>query len=380
MSEIRSSVEPRLARAIHAKAAHCGFPAAANFELTPRCNFNCKMCYVHLTKEEQERRGRELTAAEWIDLGRQACEAGVVFLLITGGEPTLRPDFPEIYRALKKMGLMISVNSNGFLLRGELLELFKNDPPYRINLSLYGVSNETYAELCGIPAYERIVENIHALRQAGVDVKLNMSLTDANRKDMQAVYEKARELGVHTQAASYMFPPVRVTGQFGKGFRMSAQEAAQCEISYNRLRMDDEQFLRYAKNLAEGIPNETTDDCEGQVGSEMRCRAGRSSFWLSWDGKLSPCGMLPEPSVNVLETGLQAAWEQVRDRVREIRLPAKCSTCQYRHGCHVCAAMCYCESGAFDQTPEYVCELTRHSFLLAAAEAAKIGGNHEEKA
>ena len=173
---------------------------------------------------------------------------------------------------------------------------------------------------------------------------------------------------------------MRVTGQFGKGFRMSAEEAAQCEISYNRLRMDDEQFLRYAKNLAEGIPNEATDDCEGQVGSEMRCRAGRSSFWLSWDGKLSPCGMLPEPGVNVLETGLQAAWEQVRDRVKEIRLPAECTTCQYRHGCHVCAAMCYCESGAFHEAPEYVCRLTRHSFLLAAEEAAKIGGNHEEKA
>ena len=169
MSQPRPSAEPRLARVIHAKAAHRGFPAAANFELTPRCNFNCKMCYVHLSKAEQEKRGRELSAEEWIDLGRQACEAGVVFLLLTGGEPTLRPDFPVIYQALKKMGLMISINSNGYLLRGELLELLKNDPPYRINLSLYGVSNETYGELCGIPAYDRIMENIQALREAGVD-------------------------------------------------------------------------------------------------------------------------------------------------------------------------------------------------------------------
>lgn len=379
MSQPRPSTEPRLATAIHAKAARCGFPAAANFELTPRCNFNCKMCYVHLSKEEQQRRGRELTAGEWIDLGRQACEAGVVFLLLTGGEPTLRPDFPEIYRALKRMGLMISVNSNGYLLRGELLELFKNDPPYRINLSLYGISNETYRELCGIPAYDRIIENIHALRQAGVDVKLNMSLTEANRKDMQAVYEKAVELGVHTQAASYMFPPVRVTGEFGRGFRMTAREAAHCEVSYQRLRMMDEQFLRYARGLKNGIRPENLDDCEGQPGPEMRCRAGRSSFWLSWNGKLSPCGMLPRPAVDVLETGLQRAWEQVRDRVKEIRLPAQCNTCQYRHGCHVCAAICYCESGSCDKIPEYVCELTRHTFDLVEREAQEIGGKYEEK-
>lgn len=380
MSEISKSAEPRLATAIHSKAAHLGFPAAATFELTPRCNFNCKMCYIHLSKEEQEKRGRELSAEEWIDLGRQACEAGVVFLLLTGGEPTLRPDFPEIYGALKKMGFMISVNSNGFLLRGELLELFKNDPPYRINLSLYGVSNATYEELCGIPAYERIVENIHALREAGVDVKLNMSLTDVNRQDMKSVYEKAVELGVHTQAASYMFPPVRVTGEFGKGFRMSAREAARCEVSYNRLRMGDERFLKYADNLAKGIRQEALDDCEGQPGAEMSCRAGRSSFWLSWDGKLSPCGMMTTPCANVLQVGIQTAWEQVRDQVKQIRLPSACLSCQYRHGCHVCAAICYCESGSCDQKPEYLCELTQHYFEQMADEVKEIGGRHEEKA
>lgn len=379
MSQPHSAAEPLMARAIHNKAAALGFPAAANFELTPRCNFNCKMCYVHLSKAEQERRGRELSAEEWIDLGRQACEAGVVFLLLTGGEPTLRPDFPVIYRELKKMGFMISINSNGYLLHGELLELVKNDPPYRINLSLYGVSNETYKELCGVPAYERITENIRALREAGVDVKLNMSLTGDNYRDMQAVYERAMELGVHTQAASYMFPPVRVTGEFGKGYRMSAEEAARCEISYNRLRMTEEQFLRYAADLQNGIPIRREEDCEGQVGAQMGCRAGRSSFWLSWDGKLSPCGMLPEPSVDVLEFGLQKAWETVRDAVREIRLPAACTTCQYRHGCHVCAAICYCESGACNKKPEYVCQLTQHSFRYAQLEAEKIGGNHEEK-
>ena len=379
MSEVRRSSEPRLATVIHSKAAHMGFPAAATFELTPRCNFNCKMCYIHLSKEEQEKRGRELTAQEWIHLGEQACKAGVVFLLLTGGEPTLRPDFPEIYTALKKMGLMISINSNGYLLQGELLELLANDPPYRVNISLYGTSNDTYQNLCGVPAYERILENIKALRERRIDVKLNMSVTEANRADMQKVYEKAVELGVHTQAAAYMFPPVRVTGKHGEGFRMSAEEAARCEVSYNRLRMKEEQFLRYAENLAKGIPVKSDEDCEGQPGPEMGCRAGRSSFWLSWDGKLSPCGMLPAPCANPLEVGIQAAWEQVRDQVKQIRLPSACISCQYRHGCHVCAAICYCETGHCDGKPEYLCQLTKCAFEQTFAETKTIGGSHGDQ-
>ena len=140
---MEQGTEPRLSRYLHAKAFRLGYPCAGTFELTPRCNFHCAMCYVRLSVEEEARRGRELTAEEWISLGEQACREGMVFLLLTGGEPTLRTDFPEIYTALKKMGLMISINSNGYLLRGEILELLRSDPPYRVNISLYGTSNET---------------------------------------------------------------------------------------------------------------------------------------------------------------------------------------------------------------------------------------------
>ena len=160
---------------------------------------------------------------------------------------------------------------------------------------------------------------------------------------------------------------------------MSAEEAARCEVSYNRLRMKEEQFLRYAENLAKGIPVKSDEDCEGQPGPEMGCRAGRSSFWLSWDGKLSPCGMLPTPCANPLEVGIQAAWEQVRDQVKQIRLPSACLSCQYRHGCHVCAAICYCETGHCDGKPEYLCQLTKCAFEQTLAEAKTIGGSHGDQ-
>ena len=92
--------EPMLSRYLHQKAAAAGFPVAGNFELTPRCNFNCKMCYVHLTEAQQQQRGKELTAEQWLSIGESACREGLVFLLLTGGEPTLRPDFMEILSAV----------------------------------------------------------------------------------------------------------------------------------------------------------------------------------------------------------------------------------------------------------------------------------------
>ena len=124
------SSEPILSTHLHYVGRKRGLPISGTFELTARCNFNCPMCYVHLQQDDIDARGKELTAQQWIELGRQAKDAGMVFLLLTGGEPFVRKDFFEIYDALKQMGLLISINSNGSMLKGEIMEkLLANPPP-----------------------------------------------------------------------------------------------------------------------------------------------------------------------------------------------------------------------------------------------------------
>ena len=226
------AVTPKLLDYFHARGKRFGLPVAGTFELTARCNFNCKMCYVHLTEAEQRRRGRELTAQEWIALGEAAKRAGTVFLLLTGGEPFLRPDFPEIYRALHRMGFLISINTNGALLNDELLELFREETPTRINVSLYGTTNATYQTLCGVPAYDRIVRSIERMRSAGLSVKLNLTLTPDNLAEMPSIIAEARALGAQLQATPYLFPPVRRDrAGLGENFRMSAEDAGLCGCS-----------------------------------------------------------------------------------------------------------------------------------------------------
>ncbi len=133
-----SGVEPRLSSYLHAKACRDGTPLAGNFEITPRCNFNCRMCYVHLTEEQQRARGSELSADEWLAIAEKARAQGMLFLLLTGGEPLMRQDLRYLLTELKKMGLLISINSNGSLINDEWLEFFRREPPFRFNITLYG--------------------------------------------------------------------------------------------------------------------------------------------------------------------------------------------------------------------------------------------------
>ena len=171
----KSSTEPYISTYLHSKGRRLGLPIAGNFELTARCNFNCPMCYVHMTPEQVRSSGKEeLTARQWLEIAAAAKERGMVFALLTGGEPLVRKDFFEIYDGMREMGLLISINSNGSMLRGAILERFLEAPPFRFNISLYGGNNETYRNMCGIPAYDQVKENIRKLRQAGVDVSLNL--------------------------------------------------------------------------------------------------------------------------------------------------------------------------------------------------------------
>lgn len=359
MAERRS--EPYLSTYLHRKGASLGLPIAGNFELTARCNFNCPMCYVHLSREDVEARGKELTAAQWIDIARQAKEQGMIFVLLTGGEPFVREDFFEIYGEMKKMGLLISINSNGSLLSGEIRRKLIEDPPFRINISLYGGSDETYRGMCGPGAFDDVIGNIRALKAAGIDVRLNVSLTQYNRHDLGRIYELSRELGVHMKATGYMYPSIRVNGEkYGCGNRMSAVEAAHCNVEWDTLRFTPEEFSQRARSM-EALTFEAENECGIDADEGVSCRAGSTSFWLTWDGRMLPCGMMPRPTVHPLKVGFADAWAEIRRATREIRMPAKCSSCSLKKMCCVCAAVTVTETGEFSGVPEYVCEMTRES-------------------
>ena len=356
--------EPQLSTYLHAKGRRLGLPVGGNFELTARCNFNCPMCYVHMSAEEVTKKGRELSAEEWISIIRTAKDKGMIFALLTGGEPFVREDFFEIYDEMKKMGLMVCINSNGSMLRGEILEKLLENPPFRMNISLYGGCNETYEKMCGIPAFDKVSESIITLKEHGIDVTINLSITPYNYKDLPKIYKFAEENEIHVRASSYMYPPVRLEGtemhceklnEYGN--RFSPEDAAKWSVEWDKLRFTDEELKLRAeamKNLIAVDDNECSVDMENGV----KCRAGSTSFWMTWDGKMRPCGMLPGPTTYPLEVGFDKAWEQLREETAKIVTASKCSTCEKKELCGVCAAVCVTETGRFDGVPTYMCKKT----------------------
>src|SRR5699024_10024675 len=100
---------------IRKRAAKQGIPIHGHFELTPRCNFDCKMCYVHLQKKQMNGI-EEVSLNEWKKIISQAIDAGMIFASLSGGECLISPYFDEIYTYLHSKGIMITILTNGYLL------------------------------------------------------------------------------------------------------------------------------------------------------------------------------------------------------------------------------------------------------------------------
>ena len=144
---------------LYRKASQMKVPLMGTFELSPVCNFACKMCYVRKTPEQIRREGKSLLPwQKWLALAEQCRDAGMLYLLLTGGEPFLYPGFRELYRKLHDLGILIYINTNGTMIDRETVQWLKEAAPVRVNLLLDAVSFP-------IPAQHSYT------RQAGAEVR-----------------------------------------------------------------------------------------------------------------------------------------------------------------------------------------------------------------
>lgn len=118
-------------RALVNKATANRTPINATIELTPTCNFRCDMCYIRMEKSQAEKRGGLRSIEEWLHIADQLQEIGTLFILLTGGEPLLYPDFKELYIRLKEKGFILTINTNATLIDDETVRLFQRLKPRR---------------------------------------------------------------------------------------------------------------------------------------------------------------------------------------------------------------------------------------------------------
>lgn len=332
-----------------------GIPLHSSFELTPRCTMDCSMCFVRLSKEEQEAQGKLLSVEQWLSLAGQMKAAGTLYLLLTGGEPMTYPGFKELYVKLREMGFVLMFNTNATLIDEDWADFFAKNPPRRFNITLYGASAEDYAAVCKNEAgFEKALRGIRLLKERGLPVKLSGSLVKANLPSLEDYLALCEELEVPVMTETYMMPACRERPRpFDRSQRLSPEEYARAKLRLLPT-LEDPGFVQ--EDLRQMLENIERD--RGTVGDTtgFKCKAGKCSCAINWQGMMRPCVLLRAPEVNALELGFLPAWEKIRALCAPAEKNPKCAACAYRSICPTCPAAEQAETGVIGKAPEYLCE------------------------
>ncbi len=344
-------------------------PLNGTFELTVRCNLNCKMClFKHCESENAELKKNELSADEWIDLAKQACDMGTGGILFTGGEPLLRPDFPKIYESIYKMGFMISVYTNATLVNDKIMELFSKYPPHKIGVTIYGASSETYEKVCdNASAFQKAIDGIHRLMTLPSVIDFRTTIIKDN-------FHEARDIDKLVSEQFGKQYIVTQTRMVMKSVRGACTKVEECRLSpENNVKLSlmrsfdkikeiigdefDENNIRFRRN-----GSDKNSDCQekdtGYI-SLLGCNGGMTSFAITWDGKLQACQILGAFQTDARKDGLKQAWENFPFTVKIPPINEKCASCTMVDLCQCCFASRYAETGSLTGCPEYVCEDAR---------------------
>jgi radical SAM protein with 4Fe4S-binding SPASM domain len=341
-------------------------------ELTARCMNECHHCYIGLPAGDPEARRKELSLAEIERIAGEAVSLGALWCLITGGEPLLREDFSDIYLALKRKGLLVSVFTTAQILTEDHLRLFLQYPPRDIEVTVYGVTKATYERVTRRPgSFEAFRRGLDRLLENGVKVGLKAMALRSNVDELPEIARFCRE---HTKHL-FRFDPLlhlRLDGNPARNQEIRAERLSAREIVALE-RADRDRFQSLQKNRDKVIKPELAHTGGDHL---FLCGAGKGVFNVSYDGFFRLCSSLRDPMCvyDLRKGSLADAWQNLVPKVRDTRSSRKefletCRVCPIINLCLWCPAHAHLETGDLDGAVPYFCEVA-HARAAALEETA----------
>lgn len=243
-------------------------PLYLEWELTDKCNFRCPFCYIVGHSHSKIYRFNKIKPI--ID---ELLKRGLLFVLLTGGEVTTHPDFIEIYEYLKTNGVLVEVYTNGSLLGEKIINSFKKYPPYKVEISIYGIDQESFNSTTqSKEQHNTILDNILKLQQNGINIKcktpMNM-LTYRNKEDIES-WCKINNIEFYFSTDVYD----AYDGENLQNFNLNYSD---------KIKFDKEKILPTFK-IKEN----------NNIKKSFLCGSGEYAFHLTPDLKVCPCSSMQE--------------------------------------------------------------------------------------
>ncbi len=336
-------------------------PVTCFWEITDACNLRC----IHCEADSGARAPDELTTDEALALAEELAGCGCEKVMLTGGEPLVRKDWPRLTRRLVELGVEVTVITNGVLVDEAMVNRLLDAGVSGASVSLDG-DRQVHDTIRRWPGrergsvYEAAVAALERLAASPLKTAVITQVHKRNLHDLERMYEQVASLGVDAWQVQIAMPLGRLL-----------------DISYQYLiepAQVRELVPRLAALVADGrVPVGVADNIGYYSREEPRLRgalAGTQSFWagclagvrlvaLRANGDVKGCPSHPAQFVvgNVRDTPFADIWGDPKNFAYntawdEGLLEGECARCEYRRVCRAgCTTMAFAVTGTIHDNP-----------------------------
>ncbi|MDD4909365.1 MAG: radical SAM protein [Candidatus Omnitrophica bacterium] len=330
-------------RKLHKKYWFKKLPSVCQFELTHNCGLACRYCSTRCYNTPRLLK-RELETPEVKSIIDKIADFGVLWICFTGGDPLARSDFAQVYRYTRAKGFIISVFTSGASITPEVTRLFRDSPPFVVELTLNSSDERTCDKITGVRgSFRRICSGINTLKKAGINLRLKAILTRENSRDVVPLKKFAEDAGVELRITPVIYP--RFNG----------------DNRPVRLRLEPDEVLR-VMGVSAPAAERVRRKSPGYDKTLFNCSIlGGDGFHVDPRGNMLLCPLMRPLAVDLVRNDISKSFFLLLERFKsmEFKSDSPCRGCALRYQCGSCPGRAVLETGDPEKPVAFFCELTK---------------------
>jgi radical SAM protein with 4Fe4S-binding SPASM domain len=326
-------------------------------EVTEACHHRCLHCYNYWRDERAPIKAPEtLSRAEILTLIRKVQrDTNLRQVALSGGEPLLRRDLPEIATDLVTAGLDVMVITSGTMLNDEKLKRFPVGTGFEF--TLFSVKAELHDRIAGRPgAFARVIRGIESAGRHGFPLALTCVINRLNAHDVLETIE----LGIALKAQAVLFNRMNLSRST---LPVANQLVPSVEQLTQALEAADEAARRYGISVAVSVP---IPPCLIDISRFRKLHFGwcprgdeGAYYTIGYNGLVRPCNHSSVVLGDLRTEGFADIVTRESTRAFWKPIPAECQSCRHplkdscRGGCLAASRECY---GTADRIDPFIAQ------------------------